>query len=290
MSRKKRKKRNRRLAKAYFRRGAMGVAKDAYERRKNPKKYKRKQRIRRYTEDGKITKKEAKKLQKRGISEREVQRVYNQDFKTAQFSFNKRPAIVKQRSPGKKGPSYTPLTISRGAGRRFDKGRPTSSKKSKSKSSSYRSSSSRSKSRDRDYDSGYNDQIGSLMEQLRIQQEAFDQRYGQQQADFQKQQMGFQNMFGQYQQQAAAQAAAAEQRYQDMMLAQQQAAAQAAAEREERARQDAISRQTMIANQMRASAAMPQLKIGAPDSTGIGGTSDFKRRIMQGMTLGGINV
>ena len=77
-----------------------------------------------------------------------------------------------------------------------------------------------------------------------------------------------------------------------MMIAQQQAAAQAAAEREERARQDAISRQTMIANQMRASSGMPQLKNWCTRSNWYYGTQDFKRRMMQGMTmtLGGINV
>lgn len=277
-----------RLAKAYFSRGGMGLAKDLYRKKKNPKKYKRKDRIRRYSEDGKITKKEAKKLRKRGISQQEVQRQYDKDYKASLQSWQgKSPGPSGYKNPASK-PQYTPLTISKGGSKQFGKGVTTSSKKSKSesKSKSYSSSSSyssKSKSSDKGYDSGYNDQIESMMEQLRIQQEAFDERYGQQQMDFQ-------NMFGQYQQQAADQAAFAEQRYQDMMIAQQQAAAQAAAEREERARQDAISRQTMIANQLRASAGMPQLKIGAPDPTGIGGTSEFKRRMMQGMTLGGINV
>ena len=292
MAKKKRKKKGKkgfrsgRLAKAYFSRGGMGLAKDIYQKKKNPKKYKRKDRIRRYSEDGKITKKEAKKLRKRGISQKEVQRQYDKDYKASLQSWEgKSPGPSGYKNPNSR-PRYTPLTISKGGSRQFNKGVRTSSKKSKSKSKSYSSSSSyssRRRSSDKGSDSGYNDQIGSLMEQLRIQQEAFDERYGQQQMDFQ-------SMFGQYQEQAAAQAAAAEQRYQDMMIAQQQAAAQAAAEREERARQDAISRQTMIANQLRASAGMPQLKIGAPDPTGIGGTSDFKRRMMQGMTLGGINV
>lgn len=160
------------------------------------------------------------------------------------------------------------------------------SRKSKKRDKeTYNSSSYQPQYSDTSYDSGYNDQIMSMMEMLRMQQEDFNQRYGQQQMDYQ-------SMFDQYQQQAADAAAAAEQRYQEMIAAQKEAAEKAAKEREERARQDAISRQTMIANQLRASAGMPQLKIGAPNPTGIGGTSDFKRRLMQGtgMTLGGINV
>lgn len=136
---------------------------------------------------------------------------------------------------------------------------------------------------DTSYDSGYNDQIMSMMDMLRMQQDDFNERYGQQQMDYQ-------SMFDQYQQQAAAAAAAAEQRYKEMIAEQKAAAEKAAKEREERAKRDAVTRQTMMANQMRAASGMPQLKIGAPDRTGIGGTSDFKRRMMQGVTLGGINV
>ena len=170
----------------------------------------------------------------------------------------------------------------------------SSSSKSKSSSSSQPSYSS-PQSSGTSYGSGsiYSGEIGQMMEMLRMQQEAFNQRYGKQQADFQRMFGQYQSMFGKYQQQAASRAAKAEKRYEDLMIAQQRAAAKAAAEREEQARQDALSRQTMMANQMRAASGMPQLKIGAPDPTGIGGTSDFRRRIMQGMqgmNYGGINV
>ncbi len=172
---------------------------------------------------------------------------------------------------------------------------PSKSSSSKSSSSSSQPSSSSPQSSGTSYGSGsiYSDQIGKMMEMLRMQQEAFNKRYGQQQADFQRMFGQYQSMFGKYQQQAASRAAKAEKRYEDLMIAQQRAAAKAAAEREEQARQDALSRQTMMANQMRAASGMPQLKIGAPDPTGIGGTSDFRRRIMQGMqgmNYGGINV
>ena len=134
----------------------------------------------------------------------------------------------------------------------------------------------------------YSDQINQLSSQLMAEQA--------QQPDYGAQ---FQNMMIQFRDEANRRAQAAEQRVQDMMIAQQRAAA----EREEAARQAAISRQTMIANQMRAASASPQLRFGSAE-TGIGtyGTRPFKRRsdlatsVAQGITnrmgamAGGINV
>ena len=151
----------------------------------------------------------------------------------------------------------------------------------------------------------YSDQINQLSSQL-LAQQAQQQMpdYG---ADFQRrfdeQQANFQNMMIQFRDEANQRAQAAEQRFQDMMIAQQQAEARAAAEREEAARQAAISQRTMIANQMRAASASPQLKFGSAETgTGTYGTRPFKRRsdlstsVAQGIAnrmgamSGGVNV
>ena len=110
-----------RLAKAYIKRGGMGLAKDLIERKRNPKKYKRRDRIRRYSEDGKISKKESKKLQKRGISQQEVQRTYDKDFKASRESFDRsgRPGEYKNLA---RRPQYDPLIYSRGASSQFARG------------------------------------------------------------------------------------------------------------------------------------------------------------------------
>lgn len=140
----------------------------------------------------------------------------------------------------------------------------------------------------------YSDQINQLSSQLMAQQAQ------QQIPDYGAQ---FQNMMIQFRDEANQRAMAAEQRFQDMMIAQQQAEARAAAEREEAARQAAISQRTMIANQMRAASAAPQLKFGSAETgTGAYGTRPFKRRsdlstsVAQGIAnrmgsmAGGINV
>jgi hypothetical protein len=131
---------------------------------------------------------------------------------------------------------------------------------------------------------------------LMAQQQDFDQSYGQPQVDFQ-------NMMIQFRNEANERALASEKRFEDMMIAQQQAEARAAAEREEAARQAAVSQRTMIANQMRAASAAPQLKFGSTETgTGTYGTRPFKRRtdsstsVAKGIAnrmrsmVGGINV
>ena len=118
-----------RLAKAYFSRGGMGLAKDIYRKKTNPKKYKKKDRVRRYSEDGKITKKEAKKLEKRGISQQEVQRQYDKDFKARQQWWQmKSPGPSGYKNPASR-PQYTPLTFTGGAQKQFGKGMTISSEK-----------------------------------------------------------------------------------------------------------------------------------------------------------------
>jgi hypothetical protein len=86
---------------------------------KDKKKYKREKFLRKITEDGKINKKEAKKMNKKGITERDLMRYDSKAFKRAEKLFNDRPGPVRDRRPGAEGPSYSPLTISRGAGKTF---------------------------------------------------------------------------------------------------------------------------------------------------------------------------
>ena len=147
-----------RLAKAYISRGGRGLAKDIIRKKKNPKKYKRKDRVRRYSEDGKITKKEAKKLRKRGISQQEVQRQYDKDFKASRAAFEGRGQAW--RTPNARGPQYTPLTFTGGAGKQFGKGMTISSRKS----------------RDRDRDRGRPSETSSVDQSIQdFQQQREDQ-------------------------------------------------------------------------------------------------------------------
>ena len=74
------------------------------------------------TKDGKIKKKEAQELLKRGYSERDLQRYDTKAFERAQDAFGNRGNRVRDRMPAMKGPSYSPLRISRGAGNVFDAG------------------------------------------------------------------------------------------------------------------------------------------------------------------------
>jgi len=74
------------------------------------------------TKDGKIKKKEAQELLKRGYSERDLQRYDAKAFERAQDAFNNRGNMSRQRMPNMKGPSYSPLRISRGAGNVFGTG------------------------------------------------------------------------------------------------------------------------------------------------------------------------
>ena len=66
--------------------------------------------IRKITSDGKVSKKEMRKAQKKGISAGSIQRGYDRDFRRSVKDF--RPS---QRRPLAQPPSYIPLTISRGA-------------------------------------------------------------------------------------------------------------------------------------------------------------------------------
>jgi len=142
----------------------------------------------------------------------------------------------------------------------------------------------------------YSSQINTLASDMMSQQQQFDQRYGQQQSDFQ-------NMMIQFRDQANERALAAEKMFQDLMISQQQAEARAAAEREAAQRRAEITQRTSMANQMRAASASPQLKLGSSESDrNMYGTTRFKRRsdivssVAKGIqnrlgnTLGGINV
>lgn len=95
------------------------------ERSKMSKKErKREKQLYKATKDGKITKKEAKRLQKKGISERDVQRYDAKAFRKEQKSFDKRSNRYRDMRPAERGPSYSPLLISKGAGRTFGDPRP----------------------------------------------------------------------------------------------------------------------------------------------------------------------
>ena len=74
------------------------------------------------TKDGKIKKKEAQELLKRGYSERDLQRYDAKAFGRAQDAFDNRSMMARQRRPAMQGPSYSPLRISRGAGNVFGAG------------------------------------------------------------------------------------------------------------------------------------------------------------------------
>ena len=168
-----------RLAKAYFSRGGMGLAKDIYLKKTNPKKYKRKDRVRRYSEDGKITKKEAKKLRKRGISEQEVQRQYDKDYKASVQSWEgKGPGPSGYKNPASR-PQYAPLTFTGGASKQFGKGMTISSPKPRGRERDRRRSSETSSTDKQisDFQEQREDQF-AMYEQMMIQQamEAEEQR------------------------------------------------------------------------------------------------------------------
>ena len=83
------------------------------------KERKREKLLAKITKDGKVSKKEARKLQKKGLTERDLQRYDAKSFRRAEKDFEERGSRTRARSPLAKGPSYSPLVISRGAGRRF---------------------------------------------------------------------------------------------------------------------------------------------------------------------------
>jgi len=83
--------------------------------------------LRKITKDGKVSKREARKLQKKGLTERDLQRYDAKSFRRAQRDFDERGNRDRQRRPTAQGPSYSPLVISRGAGRRFGDPRPQQS-------------------------------------------------------------------------------------------------------------------------------------------------------------------
>ena len=153
------------------------MLKDMYLKKKNPKKYKKKDRIRRYSEDGKISKKEARKLRKRGISQQEVQRQYDKDFKAAELNWRtKGVGPSGYRNPSSR-PQYRPLSFSRGADRQFGKGMMISSKKSRDREREPESKMSDTDQDIQDFQQQREDMFAQY-EQLMIQQakEAEEQR------------------------------------------------------------------------------------------------------------------
>lgn len=171
-----------RLAKAYFSRGGKGLAKDLIRKKNNPKKYKRKDRVRRYSEDGKIDKKEARKLEKRGISQQEVQRQYDKDFKAREeYWHHKSPGPSGYKNPASR-PQYAPLTFTKGAGKQFNKGMTISSEKPRERdrrreSSSYEDAMSSTNEQLYDFQAE-REEMMAMYEQMMIQQaqEAEEQR------------------------------------------------------------------------------------------------------------------
>lgn len=96
-----------------------------------PKKKRKKEKLlAKITKDGKVKKKEARKLRKKGITERDLQRYDAKAFRRAEKNFEK-TRRTRGRNPLAKGPSYSPLRISRGAGRTFGDPRPQRSRPQK---------------------------------------------------------------------------------------------------------------------------------------------------------------
>ncbi len=87
---------------------------------KKRKKEKQRKFIAKITKDGKVSKKEARKAAKKGISLAKIERAAIRSFRDEQRSYQRTPT-ERRRSTA---PSYSPLLISRGADRVFNKPRP----------------------------------------------------------------------------------------------------------------------------------------------------------------------
>ena len=113
-------------------RNSLGRIKDLTRRMsyaaRGKKESKKDRRVRRYMDDGKISKKEAKKLKKRGISQSDVQRRYDKDFKAAKKLHGTGGQSYRFANPDKV-PRYEPLLYSRGASSQFARGIEPSRKK-----------------------------------------------------------------------------------------------------------------------------------------------------------------
>lgn len=103
--------------------GAKMFQKDKALKKKNPEKYKRRKKIAKFSADGKIDAREAKKLIKRGISFDKVLNQNIKEYRQAQKRFD--DARDDFRSPVNMGnlPTFQPLKIKNAARRRFDKDR-----------------------------------------------------------------------------------------------------------------------------------------------------------------------
>ena len=251
---------------------------------KNKKKRKQTKAMYKALRDGKISKKEARKLGKKGISERKLERYDLKRYKRG----SKQGRTVRQ-DRGDRSVGYVPFLKQK---IKTKKSKPKAKATSKP-TKTYTAPKASSK---------YAKQIASLTKQLKNQKSAFDKAYTKQQKDFGSQMKNFNQLLINKQNQADKAAQAAQANLDNMMkqqqadaLAQQQAAQQ-------QAKQDALARRTAIANQMRAASASPQLRLGGSETDAFG-TGAFKRRgdlissIVQGIStgqtqnvLGGINV
>lgn len=95
---------------------ARRAAKDRGLKKRNPEKYKRRKKIAKFSRDGKIDKKEGRKLAKRGISLQKVRNRNISEHRQAQRDAG-RSSNNGRSGGGSKAPAFEPLKIKRGAER-----------------------------------------------------------------------------------------------------------------------------------------------------------------------------
>ena len=88
--------------------------------RMSDKKYKKYMKIKKFAEDGKISKKEAKKMKKKGYDQRDLDR-YGQRMEASARSYDRSRSLGRDRGYSNAETYVRPLRISRGAGRTLDR-------------------------------------------------------------------------------------------------------------------------------------------------------------------------
>lgn len=302
---------------------------------KKKKKAKQNKFIAKISRDGKISKKEAKQATKRGISLAKIERNSLRSFRDEQKDY-------QNKDPGRRGdaPTYTPLLISRGANRIFNptKSQTTSTSKPKPKPKPDPKPTTPT-TPTTPYSEEIDTKTNNLQEQLKTLTDKYtsttgqlstiqgalqeqkdtaataaleaEKRYKAMQKAARQAANKAQNRFNKAQSRYEAQSAASAAAFNEQMAAREenfnQALSAQAAQFEEQMRlemeQRALGERTFMANQLRASAADPSVKLGTPSVSGAAyGTNLFKRRkdflstVFQGIqptmaaTIGGINI
>jgi hypothetical protein len=301
---------------------------------KKKKKAKQNKFIAKISRDGKISKKEAKQAAKKGISLAKIERNSLRSFLDAKKEYEDKPS--ERRGPN--APTYTPLLISRGANRIFNptKSQTTSTSKPKPKPDPKPTTPTTPTT---PYSEEIDTKTNNLQEQLKTLTDKYtsttgqlstiqgalqeqkdtaataaleaEKRYKAMQKAARQAANKAQNRFNKAQSRYEAQSAASAAAFNEQMAAREenfnQALSAQAAQFEEQMRlemeQRALGERTFMANQLRASAADPSVKLGTPSVSGAAyGTNLFKRRkdflstVFQGIqptmaaTIGGINI